>query len=681
MWKERTLILKWIRCRSLIGLLLIAMIWFSVLPQGEAISRNIGLDVLGYDADISVSAPYSSLTLEFPVPRLAKIQSATAAISLTPNAQLSAETIFFFYFNDKLVETRTVKELRQRKTFTINLPLEREYQETLRLQIKSNMFISDDLCRDYYSGGLFFIVHKDSRINLNYDMLPVRTVDDFFGSFQQSLLVVAPNEATLDEYTPAAWTYGLLKKTYPHLNIQFVRAAELASLPPVPRIWVGVDTKLPTYFKSAVAGITLVDPNTLLISAPNVDKLKQFVQQLADLPVFSLNPTNAKRIAVTPVENPAGKPIEEAISFGSANVQEGILVVPAFYRIFPALLDKIPERLGLHIEGSHSVPFSVARPARLDILVNNSWVHSSSLDQTGMFKRDFLLPDSVELRAQNNLSIQFHYPDEQGQCLIRGKMQYAQVFPTSYAWGAGAYRPSQFSWANIGLFFGRKGVVLLDQKLGANSYKVAGEIAYFLNRQLPPGKSAFPEYQALGQQSDFPGFSYMIVAGMTDSVPTSLQDNMPISLGKNFTLFRKTTQTTLFEYQPQVNSVVGRIGDYKGAPLVILTANLDGGMLADALKFVGAEKNYDSLTGNVMVFHQPQRIYSFDVRDRTVRIEKKSTQTAVWTEWGHNGTWLFIALGILVVLLIVLIVLRRRRMRKISENPALRTDQYSTPFK
>ena len=92
------------------------------------------------------------------------------------------------------METRTVKELRQRKTFTINLPLEREYQETLRLQIKSNMFISDDLCRDYYSGGLFFIVHKDSRINLNYDMLPVRTVDDFFGSFQQSLLVVAPND-------------------------------------------------------------------------------------------------------------------------------------------------------------------------------------------------------------------------------------------------------------------------------------------------------------------------------------------------------------------------------------------------------------------------------------------------------------------------------------------------------
>ena len=67
------------------------------------------MDALGYDADIAVSAPYSSLTLEIPVPRLATLQSATATLSLTPNTQLNAETIFFFYFNDKLVETRTVK--------------------------------------------------------------------------------------------------------------------------------------------------------------------------------------------------------------------------------------------------------------------------------------------------------------------------------------------------------------------------------------------------------------------------------------------------------------------------------------------------------------------------------------------------------------------------------------------
>ena len=666
--------------RSVASLIIVFFMVVLFLPQGEAISRNIGMDALGYDADIAVSAPYSSLTLEIPVPRLAKLQSATATISLTPNTQLNAETIFFFYFNDRLVETRTVRELRQRKTFTLNLPLDRENQETLRLQIKSNMFISDDLCRDYYSGGLFFTVHKDSRITLNYDMLPVQTVADFFGSFQQSVLVVAPNDAVLDEYTPAAWTYGLIKKTYPHLNVQFVRAGELSAMPPVPRIWVGVDAKLPAYFKNAVAGITLVDPNTLLISAPDVAKLKQFVQQLADLPAFSLNPTNAKRIAVTPVEMPVGK-VTEAIGFGSDNVQEGIQIVPAFYRLFPALLDKTPERLGLHIEGSHSVPFLAARPARLDILVNNSLVHSSALDQTGLFKRDFLLPDSVELRTKNDISIQFHYPDEQGQCLIRGKMQYGQIFPTSYAWGTGQYQSNQFSWANIGLFFGRKGVVLLDEKLGSNSFKAAGEIAYFLNRQLPLGKAAFPEYLMLGQQSDFPGAGYVIVAGMNDHVPTSLQDKMPIALGKNFTLFRKTTQTTLFEYQPQVNSVVGRIGEYKGVPLVIFTANLDGGLLTDALQYVGAAKNYDSLTGNVMVFHQPQRIYSFDVRDRAVRIEKKSTQTAFWNEWGQNGMWLFIALGILVVLLIVLIVIRRRGMRKIAENPALRTDQYSTPFK
>ena len=438
-----------------------------------------------------VGAPYSSIMLEFPVPRLAKIQSATATISLTPNAQLNGENIFFFYFNDKLVETLTVKEIRQKKTFTLKLPAPQEFLSVLRLQIKSNLFISDDLCRDYYSGGLFFTVHKDTNITLNYDMSPIRTVADFFGSFQQSVLVVVPDGASLNEFAPGAWTYGLLKKEYPQLDIRFVRASELSSMPPVPRIWVGLDSKLPAYFKGAVSGITLVDANTLLISAPDLPKLRSFVQQLADLPVFTLNPTNAKRIAITPVETSAIK-ATEAISFGSYNVQEGIQVVSSFFRLFPALLEKVPERIGLHLEGSYSVANESAKGARLDIFMNNSLVHSSALDQTGQFKRDFVLPDSFELRAQNDLTVQVRYPDEQGQCLIRGKMQYAQLFPTSYMSGYGQHRSDHFTWSNIGLFFNRQGTVLIDEKLGANSFRIAAEIVALMNRLLPPGVFAFP---------------------------------------------------------------------------------------------------------------------------------------------------------------------------------------------
>ncbi|MBV5350102.1 hypothetical protein JZU71_02780, partial [bacterium] len=64
------------------------------------------------------------------------------------------------------------------------------------------MFISDDQCRDYQSGGLFYTVHPNTVLQINYDMPPIRTVADFFDSFQQALLVVVPDNAAMEEYTP-----------------------------------------------------------------------------------------------------------------------------------------------------------------------------------------------------------------------------------------------------------------------------------------------------------------------------------------------------------------------------------------------------------------------------------------------------------------------------------------------
>ena len=645
------------------ALFIVFFMLFSFLPPAEAISRTIGLDVLGYDADIPVSAPYSSLTLEFPVPRLAKMKSATATISLTPNAQLNAETIFFFYFNDKLVETRTVKELRQRKAFTLNLPVEREFHETLRLQIKSNMFISDDLCRDYYSGGLFFTLHKDSRINLNYDMLPVQTVADFFGSFQQSLYVVVPDSAVLPEIMPAAWTYGVLRRVYPHLDIQILKASEIASRPPAPRIWVGLRNQLPAYFNKTQAGIALADANTLLISAADTPALGQLVRQLADLPVFPVNPAASQRISIQPVDSPAGKAVE-AVSFGNSAVQEGILLVPADFQLYPALLSKIPERMGLHLEGAHTVSFEPARPVRMDVFFNNNLVHSSVLDQTGRFSRDILLPSGLELFARNNLNVQFNYPDEPGLCRVRGKVQSAQIFPGSYMWGAGLYKNKDFAWQNIGLFFAGPGILLVDEKLGNTTLPLVAEAVLLMNRQLPPGVYAYPASQPLSVQTAVPPEQYVMVLAITGNVPPIFQDKMPIALGRDFTLYRKETQTTLFEYQSNVNTVVGRIGENRNHPLVVLSASVDGAMLGDALRFLNRSGKYGEMIGNVMVYRTPAQLYSFDVRDKSVRVEQPAAKGMLAGIWEKNRDLILLAAGLAVLLLLLILFSRHLRSRR-----------------
>lgn len=627
----------------------------------------MGLESLGIGKDVHVAAPKASVAFDFPLPRLARVQSAAATIFLTPGAQLSGETVFSFYYNSKLIATRTAKDLRQNKSLVLPLPVDGIPRNGAQLQIKSGMFITEDQCRDYHSGGLFFTVHKNTSLNLTYNLPPVRTVPDFFDSFQQAVIVVVPDGATLEELTSGAWVYGLMKKNYPQLNVQLVRAAELSKLPPVPRIWVGIESRLPGYFRNAAPGITLVDPNTLLISAADAPNLKIFAKQLPAMLTLSVNPTNGKRITISPIETPSGK-ATEAVSFGNENIMEGIFSIPVEFQIYPALLEKIPERMGLHLEGFYTVSAESARPVRMDVFLNNQLVHSSVLDQTGQFKRDMPLQDNAELRSLNKLKVQFNYPENAKQCKVKGKVQTAQILPTSFMWAAGQYQPDRYEWANIGLYLGHQGKVLIDESMNQDTLKLAGEIAYFLNRQLPPEEAAFPDYLSLKKQMEVPEASYVVVAGLIGNIPLAIQEKLPISIGGDFSVHRKDTQNLLFEYQSTLGAAVGSVGKTKGGPLIMFATNLDGGLLTEVLRHIGRAGQYETMTGNVLIYQQSSPLYSFDVREKSVKSVKQVSKGWTLELWEDKNIWIVIASGIAIVLLLILFAYRkmfpRRRSRR-----------------
>jgi hypothetical protein len=621
----------------------------------RAVNRNISLDSLGFEQDIWVGAPASSFVAEFPLPPLARIQSASVMLSLTPGPQLNQDNLFLFYFNDRLVGAKTARELRREPNFTLNLPMVAAAAPLARLRIQSNLYISEDRCRDLFTGGLFFTVHKNSALQVNYDLRPARTVADFFDSLQQTVLVVAPDGAELSEITPSAWAYALLRKQFPYLDVRLVRAADLPKLPPVPRIWVGLASRLPAYFKNAAAGVTLMDPNTLLISAVDVPALKSYVRELAELPIFALNPAASQALSVQPAGISESDPVE-AIPFGNHYAQDGIEVVPVDFPLYPALLAKPPERLGLHIEGTYTVSSDSLRPVRLDIFMNNNLVHSTAMDQTGQFKKDVLLPDALELQTRNQLSLQFRYPENPGQCRLRGRVQSAQIFPQSYMWGAGQYRFERFAWNNIGLFFNRLGSIMIDTELGDQLLPVIAESAYFVARQLPPGHYAFPELLSLTAAA--PVGNYVLAVGLADRIPQAFQERMPVSVGRNFTLYRRQNRTTLFEYQAIENLMVGRIGDWNGVPLVVLSVNRDAALLSSALRRLNRGRQYDELTGNLLVYRPDTPVFSLDIRDKGINIEKPAARGLLTELWEENQNNIKIIGLILAALILGWLVFR-----------------------
>ena len=69
-------------------------------------------------------------------------------------------------------------------------------------------------------------------------------------------------------------------------------------------------SRLPAYFKNAAAGMALVDPNTLLISAVDAPTLKSYVRELAELPIFALNPATSQLLSVQPAGLQEPEPVE-----------------------------------------------------------------------------------------------------------------------------------------------------------------------------------------------------------------------------------------------------------------------------------------------------------------------------------------------------------------------------------
>ena len=623
-------------------------------PGAIAASRTISLDQLGYENDLAVGAPYTTASITFPVPKLAVQAGSTLTLYVSPSPRLNGENLFFVYINGQLVQTPSVNQVRAQRTIVVNIPPDASPSGTIQVDLRTNMYITDDLCRDYYSGGLFFTVHRNSNLNLNYNMLPVRTVADFFHSLTNSVLVVVPDKPSMGEVSGSSWAYGMLKKMYPHINVNLVSASEVSKYTE-PRIWVGTAGKLPPYFSRATAGITLVDPNTLLILGSDDAGLKENVRRLADLQIFPANPTATKKITVNVENTPAGT-ANEAVSFGNIKVQEGILQVPADFKIYPGLLSVPPERLGLHLEGSYTVTFEVVRPVRLDVFFNNNLVHSSTLDETGRFKRDITLPDGIELRSQNSLSIQFNYPEEPGTCRVRGKIQSAQIFTNSYMWGAGRYKFDQFGWPNVGLFFSKKGTILLDDRIDSNIIRAAAEYVALMNRQLPVETYAFPDMALVSSYTDAaaPG-EYLAVIAMADKLPEALQEKMPVRIGSNFTVYRAADKTVLYQYQPNTNVVIGRVGQIKDRPLILLTANMSSDLLPTAVRYLSKPSNYEKLTGNVFVYSAPDRLFAFDVRDKNIKVESAGTPASqgMATRILDQNRMPLLLLGGLIVLIIV----------------------------
>lgn len=647
-------------------LLVIGIILTHSVPT-SAISRVI--PTINYDPalDVVVRAPQSSYFLDFPAPRQVKLQSAIVSVALTPGSQIHEDSTFSIIYNDKAIQTRTAKDLRQRKEWIISLPTADLMQNKIRVQIKANMHISNDFCRDYNSGNLFFTVHpKESKLTLNYEMMPTKTVSDFFGNLQQIVYVVVPNNAELAEIMPAAWVYGIIKKNYPHMQVGLVKAAELAGKPAAPRVWVGTKGRLPAYFSKTTAGIELADANTLLISGATLGELEAAVQRLATVPLLMMDSAAGAKEGSSSSSAAGGK--TPGITFGNQVAQEGLFQVTSDFVVYAGQFGTVPEKLGMNLEGAYTVSKDSNKPVRMDVFFNDKIVNSSVLDQTGRFTREINFPAGTELLSQNRIKVQFNFPDDPDQCKIVGKLQSAQIFPNSYLWGEGKKKISHMTWQNISPYLSQQGTVIIDEKLNGNILEILAKTINYLNRQLPEKAYAYPRVQGLSELAFIPPDQFVLVLAQAKNLPGFIVEQLPGLQAQGANSYNPSGSSTMpSEFKNSEKLAIGRVSEYKNNPLVVVATNQDGNLISLFLEYIGKPENAQKIRGNIVAYFQSGKIEDINLAKieqstSAMPIDIKNSAVDFWQK--NQKAIIFTGVAVIVVILLISLYWFLRKRKK-----------------
>lgn len=582
----------------LMRIILTSCLWL-FLSSAQAANQTLPLSSLGYAGDLLVKGANTQTSVFFPIPKADILNSSSIDLYLEPSPYLNNGSTFAVFLNEKPAANLTAGQLRHNPLVKLPLPSGAIAARGVNVSIRTGMFANDNnLCVDYRRGYLFYTLKNTSNLMLDLTPPAPKTIPDFFAGLYQGLVVVLPPVPTLEEIQAGIWLYGAMQKSYPYQNIRISLGTPQGMPPNLPQLWVGERAHLPLNLQGKDENLFLASPDKLIVSADSGSGLLQASRQLLTLPVYAVLPILQSVIDST---TPQGAALPERIYFGNSGVQEGFTTISMDFPLYPGQLAALPKSLGLHLEGRYSPSTVAGKPARLDVYLNRTLLQSMVLDDSGILNRDINLPEGFRLKGRNVLSVTINYPEDEENCAVQGVGENAQLLASSYYVGLRLVDRDQLAWDNVGMLFGRNGLMLLENNPSAEVIKAAAQAVHFLNSQLPPNQFAFPEIRWVSDYKEPVAADY-ILAITGGGLPEELIKGLPIRIGESSTIYQSNGQVGRITFRAGNATVIGQVGNYQGIPLVVFQGFQAQQRLSEAVYSLIKEFDKGSVTGNLFVY-------------------------------------------------------------------------------
>lgn len=570
----------------------------------------------------------------------------------------------------------------------------------LKIQIKTLLTITDDVCRDLDNPAMWLKIKNYSYLSL------IRSSKNFFDNvnisncFDSKKAIVYPENPTLHDLKAVAWAYARLKKTqtrdimvYDETHLpdsvrNYIKVGNFASLKPEMRDLVKITPQNNQglfYLHKSISLVTdtnirMVETNGMLMpvktaTQENVVKEILFVTggddtgyekaitALGNMNI--LNSTYGDYLLIQNAQNTFAKTIDENRSKlslkqvgGVSDFLSGIGSLKSAYTFKNSDFSFTPKEVEIRFVANYSALNATDR-GYFNIYLNGLLISSEKLDATGKLNTAITI-NRYQHHKYNTLEAEFRFYPVSGHCKDSFTNFFAEVdVDKSYLESKNPFVTSDLSFYQYPEAFNTGTTrIVVSRNYAKYAAGALGEIIYELNNNI--NANNFPEftYSDSIPSPDLKKYNIIALLSKEDKLMKEFSD-APIRFDKNFILYYTDNNSPVYSLSDTVSKGLAQIfyGRSNNATLV-LTAT--GTHIAEA--FLSASKSIteqlSTLSSNVCISDVNSNKYLFNINkssDNLQYIDTKSGLTRFWDSYN-----LYILLGILILILLSFLYVRSK---------------------
>jgi hypothetical protein len=674
-----------------------------LLSKASLAQSVVSFKSLGHDDD-AIYGMSGASSFYVKISPMTEMNGSKLVLYFEPSQALIKDHSFInIILNDRPVySARLTKDSIQK----ISLNLTRDdlsSDKFLKIQVKTLLTITDDICRDLDNPAMWIKVKDYSYLSLVKNNKTGLSDINISNCFDSKRAIVYPSDPTLHDLKAVAWAYSRLKKTQnkkilvfqagqvPDSIKNYIMVGNLGVLPEDKKSLIKVSPQsnegilyLAKSMSTATDTVTTittekgqdvvhktvtqetVPAEILFVSGGDDEGYEKAITALGNINI--LNSSFGDYLLVDQAQNTYFKTIDENRSKltlkqvgGTSDFLSGIGSLKNAYTFKNSDFSFTPKEVEIRFIGNYS-GLNPGDRGYFNIYLNGLLISSEKLDASGKLNTSVTI-NRYQHHKYNTLESEFRFFPTNGLC----KNSFINFFgevdaDKSYLESKNPFISSDLSFYQYPEAFNTGTTrIVVSKNVAKYAAGAVGEIIYELNNNI--NSNNFPEFVYSDQipAGDLKKYNIIALLDKDDQLLNQFPD-APIKFNQNFRLYNTDNNKVVYSLSDTVSSGLAQIfyGRSNNATLV-LTAT--GSHQSDA--FLAASRSIteqlSTLSSNVCVTDAYSNKYLFNINKSSENLEYVDTKSALTRFWDSYN--LYILLGILILILLSFLYVRSRVQR------------------